>query len=225
MTNPNKDTKKTITELKKVAGGATGPSYESAGPSGSDVLPSVDIERNVQHVTNLGIELSNVAAAAAAPSPATKSDGPQLPQAPQKKLTPSSLDMADLENAAAGATAQSFGSIGDSSPQIPEVFPPPTARRIQGQSPSMQQLQNVVAGATAPGANISGSGPALPNKPQMNIGANATPVAVGDLSNVAAGATAPGANIGDVGPATPNKPTFQIGPGSVPVQTGNADVT
>jgi hypothetical protein len=131
----------------------------------------------------------------------------------------------ELKKVAGGATAQSFGSVGDQSPQIPEVFPPPTARRIQGQSPSMQQYQNVVAGATAPGANIGDSGPALPKKPQMNIGATATPVSVGDLDNAAAGATAPGANIDDVGPATPNKPTFKIGPGSVPVQTNNNDVT
>jgi hypothetical protein len=213
MSNPNKDTMKTITELKKVTGGALPATVQSVGghtPGNPSPTP--------------GIELSGVAAGATAPAPSYKSDGPQLPQAPKKSLTPANLDMSDLSNAAAGATAQNFGSIGDQSPQIPEVFPPPSARRIQGQSPSMQQLQNVVAGATAPGANVGGIGPATPTKPQWSIGATATPVSVGDLGNVAAGATAPGANIGDVGPVTPTKPKLQIGPGSVPVQTGNADV-
>jgi hypothetical protein len=176
MTNPNKDTKKTITELKKVAGGATSATIESASPP---------------HYT------------------------PGYP-----------VHTVDVANVSAGATAQSYGSVADGGePQIPEVFPPPTAPRIQGQSPSMQQFQNVVAGATAPGASIGDSGPALPIKPQMSIGANATPVAIGDLDNAAAGATAPGSDIGDVGPATPTKPSFQIGPGNVPVQTENANVT
>ncbi len=212
MSNP-KDTKKTITELKKVAGGALPATVESVGGH-TPGNPS----------PTLGIELAGVAAGATAPGPSYKSDGPELPQAPQKKLTPSNLDMSDLSNTAAGATAQTYSSIGDSSPQIPEVFPAPSARRIQGQSPSMQELNNVVAGATAPGASVGDSGPALPDKPQMSIGATATPVAIGELGNVAAGATAPGASVGDTGPATPSKPTFQIGPGNVPVQTNNADV-
>lgn len=224
MSNPKKDTK-TISDLKKVTGGAGPATVQPSGP-GSTNPPSINIERNVQHVTNLGVEMSNVAAGATG-SPSTKSDGPQLPQAPQKpqkSIGAVGLDMSELGNAAAGATAVTFGSVGGSEPQIPEVFPPPAARRIQGQSPSMQELNNVTAGATAPGANYSSSGPALPNKPQFSIGQGATPVAAADLGNVAAGATAPGANVADSGPALPSKPNLKLGASNVPVQTNNNDV-
>ncbi len=198
MSNP-KDTTKTITELKKVAGGALPATVESVGghtPGNPSPTP--------------GIELASVAAGATAPAPSYKSEGPELPQAPQKK-TPGNLNLSDLSNAAAGATAQSYGSVSDSTPQIPEVFPAPGAHR-----PSMQQLSNVVAAAAA-SPNIGGSGPGLPNKPQPKNGG--APVVLGDLSNVAAGAT--GANIGDIGPATPGKPKPLIDPSLKP---NNVDV-
>ncbi len=134
----------------------------------------------------------------------------------------STKTISELKKVAGGATAATFGSVADGNePQIPEVLPG-APDRITGQ-PSMVELNNVTAGATAPGADIGDSGPALPVKPTLQVGANSTAVSAQDAANVAAGATAPGADIGDSGPALPVKPQFQIGPGNVPIQSDNAD--
>src|SRR5262245_38934141 len=184
MSNPKKDTKKTTSELKKVAGGATPADYQSAGGGQSTMPPAFDINVQRHYPQQVGLEIANVSAGNTPGAGKIDDSEPSLPQyAPKSIKTGTGMSDTDLSNASAGATPATIGSsFGGVEPQFPETQPKAPSS-IQG-GLSYNELNNASAGATGPGADYGSIGNPPIEKPKLSVGGTVAPVQTDNAGNV-----------------------------------------